>query len=956
LPCQSLNNNTESGFLLNRVKSKSNASNRTVRKDKSVLYTQKEDKNFAGNYPLKEQESQLNNKEEIKKSLEEINKDIAIKKEIKVVELSIKSVVDISIIKSDYHDNIKNVPIQCHYPETEKEKQHDISRTDSLIGKVQEEQIIDNNQHSENKKLINGSNSSLGTPKEDNIITESNKEEANSYDSLTEGMMNEGIKVDMGQSDADNKQLTIEVLNEEANSNYNSNNTFKGEAVSNDIIAQDINLKDNVLEENKSKDSVKEENLNKSKESIDENEEYIISSELHTERNAKEEKVTVINKKDDLIQEAIDTEHHVIYKVDENTKQQNEFRNEIQNLEESKDYKEDSIEYKGEEYTADKYIIQEDTLNKKDIIDNICDNKEYEDGVNEEHEENVSKNSYNDEEKQLESKEESIEGEDSIQGDKVIKEEEQIVKDDNSIHIKKDSEHDIEVKNKEIHNEGDRTQNIDEYNNYITHDNVSKDDLILDNSNIEIPNSEEIDKANSEVMLSNDLKGDMVENINESNVLTEDIKEQQNKIRKVGGLVSNDSEECKHEEDERNTRTIEDSLEEVNNKDEEQRIEVIDNNEEKNNKEDTENAIKEVQEQIIKIKEDCKETIDQEIPKEHKYLEESKDGYIESEAKHTEEINIERIESNTEQHIVKESDNRIHSIDDREGILDFFEPYTDNKEELNNEYEKKVSFQQENEVNQELTSNSQQDVESKVHDSTEGRQLVDPFISYEGYNTPRFNSNREAECTSDKARGYASLREIEKVTNYEDERMYYRTEPDKNNKEGNFSTFIKESKGDLLNEANKNTPLEEQKDTFRQHEGSELIEVVKEDLQRIMKVNKSQHLKNKLLSLKDDVGGKKTLTRQRNTLKRYHLTDSMNSSLTERVIKCMLLESLSIKNKEERDYFVESMNAVKNINEKEVGKQATGNKVKSKKEDILNNKIKKYLKRTIQTPSKKEAI
>ena len=82
------------------------------------------------------------------------------------------------------------------------------------------------------------------------------------------------------------------------------------------------------------------------------------------------------------------------------------------------------------------------------------------------------------------------------------------------------------------------------------------------------------------------------------------------------------------------------------------------------------------------------------------------------------------------------------------------------------------------------------------------------------------------------------------------------------------------------------------------------------------------------------------------------LMESLNNEISERAIKCMLMESLSTKNRAEKSFFVESMNEIHNSERLKL--QSENKKIhKTKEADFA---IKKYLKNILHDPTKSERV
>jgi len=134
---------------------------------------------------------------------------------------------------------------------------------------------------------------------------------------------------------------------------------------------------------------------------------------------------------------------------------------------------------------------------------------------------------------------------------------------------------------------------------------------------------------------------------------------------------------------------------------------------------------------------------------------------------------------------------------------------------------------------------------------------------------------------------------------------------------------------------------------------------IKEDKEQIILENLVTKLTNGILdnereaflfTLRNQKFLHENKSEQENSFESYDLDDPMRLRISEQAIKSMLMESLVSKNKEEKRHFIKSMNAVYcgNNSDKDMS-----NKTKPIDEDKANHNIKKFLKKIINTPTKR---
>eukprot|EP00826_Nyctotherus_ovalis_P057837 TRINITY_DN7918_c0_g1_i6.p1 TRINITY_DN7918_c0_g1~~TRINITY_DN7918_c0_g1_i6.p1 ORF type:complete len:376 (-),score=87.03 TRINITY_DN7918_c0_g1_i6:171-1298(-) len=80
--------------------------------------------------------------------------------------------------------------------------------------------------------------------------------------------------------------------------------------------------------------------------------------------------------------------------------------------------------------------------------------------------------------------------------------------------------------------------------------------------------------------------------------------------------------------------------------------------------------------------------------------------------------------------------------------------------------------------------------------------------------------------------------------------------------------------------------------------------------------------------------------------------ESLNNDVSERAIKCMLMESLSTKNRAEKTFFIESMNEIHNSERVAENKLVHISNAKVHRTNETNSAIKKYLKNILYDPIK----
>eukprot|EP00826_Nyctotherus_ovalis_P035571 TRINITY_DN3064_c0_g2_i1.p1 TRINITY_DN3064_c0_g2~~TRINITY_DN3064_c0_g2_i1.p1 ORF type:complete len:502 (+),score=131.77 TRINITY_DN3064_c0_g2_i1:312-1817(+) len=108
-----------------------------------------------------------------------------------------------------------------------------------------------------------------------------------------------------------------------------------------------------------------------------------------------------------------------------------------------------------------------------------------------------------------------------------------------------------------------------------------------------------------------------------------------------------------------------------------------------------------------------------------------------------------------------------------------------------------------------------------------------------------------------------------------------------------------------------------------------------------------------LFTLNNQKFASESKSEQDSFIESVDLGDPMKLKVSEQAIKCMLMESLVTKNREERRHFVKSMNAVYCIGNLDKEEAAPKDIVRVTEEDRANHKIKKYLKKVITSSPKR---